>query len=141
MGGAEGYPVKAPKKPRPVRHGMVFWARRGNGQVLLRKRPEKGLLGGMMEIPSTEWRDKKWNLREAAVAAPVMAAWRPLEGIVRHTFTHFHLELTVLTAEFNDRKSKDFLWCLPSRFSEHALPTVMKKVAKHATKHLADYSS
>ncbi|PPR66674.1 MAG: Adenine DNA glycosylase [Alphaproteobacteria bacterium MarineAlpha3_Bin1] len=138
MGGAEGYPVKAPKKPRPVRHGMVFWARRGNGQVLLRKRPEKGLLGGMMEIPSTEWRDKKWNLREAAVAAPVTAAWRPLEGIVRHAFTHFHLELTVLTAEINNKEAHNSLWCLPSRFSEHALPTVMKKVAKHVTKHAAD---
>ena len=138
MGGAEGYPVKAPKKPRPVRHGMVFWARRGNGQVLLRKRPEKGLLGGMMEIPSTEWRDKKWNLREAAVAAPVTAAWRPLEGIVRHAFTHFHLELTVLTGEINIKEAHNSLWCLPSRFSEHPLPTVMKKVAKHVAKHAAD---
>ncbi|MDA1088719.1 MAG: A/G-specific adenine glycosylase [Proteobacteria bacterium] len=133
---AARYPVKAPKKPRSVRHGMVFWARRGNGQVLLRQRPEKGLLGGMMEIPSTDWRDKKWNLTEATVTAPVTAAWHPLAGVVRHTFTHFHLELTVLTAEIN-RGPKDSLWCLPSRFSEYALPTVMKKVAKH----VSDYSS
>ena len=77
---------------------MMFWVRRGNGQVLLRQRPEKGLLGGMMEIPSTDWRDKKWNPSEAAMVAPFTAAWHPLEGIVRHTFTHFHLELTVLAA-------------------------------------------
>jgi A/G-specific adenine glycosylase len=136
---AARYPVKAKKKPRPVRHGMVFWAHRGNGQVLLRQRPAKGLLGGMMEIPSTDWRDKKWKPSEAAVAAPVAAAWRPLEGIVRHTFTHFHLELTVLTAEINGQRGpKGAFWCLPSKFSEHALPTVMKKVARHVTEHAAD---
>ena len=102
-GDAARYPVKAPKKPRPVRHGMVFWARRGNGQVLLRQRPEKGLLGGMTEIPSTDWRDQKWDPSEAAVDAPVRATWRPLEGIVHHTFTHFHLELTVLVGRVRGR--------------------------------------
>ncbi|NQU60466.1 MAG: A/G-specific adenine glycosylase [Rhodospirillales bacterium] len=136
-GDPERYPVKAPKKPRPLRHGIVFWAVRGDGGVLLRRRPEKGLLGGMMEIPSTDWREKRWGLSEATVAAPVAAKWRPLDGVVRHTFTHFQLELTVMAAEINHRGPKGSLWCPPSKFSDHALPTVMKKVARL----VRDYSS
>jgi len=136
-GDAERYPVKAAKKPRPLRHGIVFWAARADGGVLLRRRPEKGLLGGMMEIPSTDWRQEKWNPAEAKSAAPVTAKWRPLDGIVRHTFTHFQLELTVLTAETDKQGPKGSFWCPPAKFSEHALPTVMKKVAKL----VSDYSS
>ncbi|MEE8352751.1 MAG: NUDIX domain-containing protein, partial [Rhodospirillales bacterium] len=136
-GAAGAYPVKVPKKPRPVRHGMVFWAVRGDGAVLLRQRPEKGLLGGMMEIPSTEWRGKAWTAREAAASAPVQGKWRLLDGVVRHTFTHFHLELTVLAGVVNGQEAGEGQWSPPSEFSDHALPTVMKKVAKH----VASYSS
>jgi len=127
------YPVKAPKKKRPVRHGMVFWVQRGNGRVLLRQRPERGLLGGMMEIPSTDWREQVWSFEEAQTQAPVKAAWTPLDGIVRHTFTHFHLELTVLAAETIDKGPKGALWCPLSEFSQYALPTVMKKIARHVS--------
>ncbi len=148
-GNAERYPVKAAKKPRPVRHGMVFWAVRGDGRVLLRQRPEKGLLGGMTEIPSTDWRDDAWTLGEATSEAPVAATWEPLDGVVSHTFTHFHLELRVMVGRVNGRAGKrssgEGVWCVPERFSEHALPTVMKKiarhVARHGAKHEARYSS
>ena len=131
-GKAERYPVKGPKKVRPLRHGWVFWARRGDGGILLRRRPEKGLLGGMMEFPSTGWRQRAWTAAEAAGQAPLSGHWRPLEGVVRHTFTHFRLELTVLAADVKGRAPKGALWCPPDRFSDHALPTLMKKVARHA---------
>ena len=134
---ADRYPEKQPKKPRPFRHGMVFWAVRDDGAVLLRQRPEKGLLGGMIEIPSTEWRGKSWTVNEATAEAPVQGHWRLLEGVVRHTFTHFHLELMVLAGAVNGQATEEGLWCLPSAFSDHALPTVMKKVARH----VARYSS
>ena len=136
-GEPQGFPVKPPKKARPVRHGMVFWAVRDDGGVLLRQRPEEGLLGGMMEIPSTEWRENTWTEDEAAQTAPVSAQWQPLAGVVRHTFTHFQLELMVLTARVDGRESKNGVWCQPRRFSDHALPTVMKKVAMHVTGHAA----
>ena len=137
LGQAERYPVKASKKARPVRHGMVFWAVRPDGRVLLRQRPEKGLLGGMMEIPSTDWREKAWTPSEAAAEAPFATDWKPLDGVVRHTFTHFHLELMVLAGRVGGRAGGGE-WCLPSRFSEHALPTLMKKVARHAAGALAE---
>ena len=138
QGEPERFPVKAAKAQRPVRHGMVFWAVRDDGRVMLRKRPDKGLLGGMTEFPSTEWRKQTWTLAEAGKQAPVKGRWRRLDGIVRHTFTHFHLELEVLTAEVTIKRSpKGALWSEPSGFSGHALPTLMKKVAKHVD----DYSS
>ncbi len=144
-GDAGRYPVKAARAKRPVRHGMVFWARQSDGRVLLRRRPEKGLLGGMTEIPSTEWREQKWSPGEAAATAPITAKWRPLEGVIRHTFTHFHLELTVLTAETGNLGKnggpKGSLWCLPSEFPDHALPTVMKKIARHVEQSDGSYSS
>jgi len=133
-------PLKSPAKAKSTRRGVVFWLRRADGAVLIRRRPEKGLLGGMMEFPGTEWRHDAWPLNEARRHAPVAGSWRLLPGIVRHTFTHFHLELTVLAARVNsagDNDDNGGVWCAPERLSEHALPTVMKKVTRHAIKGVA----
>ena len=100
--------------------------------MLLRKRPEKGLLGGMMEVPSTLWRESPWSEAEAMAAAPVHARWRRLSGVVRHTFTHFHLELAVLAGSVRAGFSKGGEWVRLDDLPDHALPTVMKKVVAHA---------
>ncbi len=128
-------PRKAPKAARPTRHGVVFWATRGDGRVLLRRRPERGLLGGMMEFPSTEWRERRWRVRSAVIAAPFAAEWRGLPGTVRHGFTHFQLELRVVAAE--TRADVEGVWWPLDRLADQALPTVMKKVARHATTEIA----
>ncbi len=131
-GAPESYPGKAPRKAKPTRRGVAFWAVRGDGAVFLRRRAESGLLGGMMEIPSTDWRAAAWSLKEARRLAPFTGPWRRLPGIVRHTFTHFHLELTVLAAQTRAGPAGGGVWCPVERLSDHALPTVMKKVARHA---------
>jgi A/G-specific adenine glycosylase len=136
----ETLPRKPPKAVRPIRHGVVFWATRDDGRVLLRRRPERGLLGGMMEFPSTEWRERRWQTRSAISAAPFAAEWRGLPGAVRHTFTHFHLELQIVTAasrEAGTREEVEGLWWPLDRLADQALPTVMKKVARHATTEIA----
>ena len=130
----ETLPRKAPKPARPTRHGVVFWATRDDGSVLLRRRPERGLLGGMMEFPSTEWRETRWRDRGAIGSAPFAADWRKLPGTVHHGFTHFRLELEIVTAEANDQV--EGLWWPRDRLAEQALPTVMKKVARHADKEI-----
>jgi A/G-specific adenine glycosylase len=127
---AETLPRKAAKAERPVRHGIAFWAVDAQGAVLLRRRPEKGLLGGMMEIPSTEWRGLPWTLAEARAFAPAIAEWSLLPDLVSHTFTHFHLQIAVAVAR-TDGKAEG-VWCQPRDLGEQALPTLMKKVAKHA---------
>jgi A/G-specific adenine glycosylase len=127
-------PRRAAKKAKPTRKGVAFWAVTKDGEVLIRRRIESGLLGGMMEIPSTEWREEGWTDSAALKSAPASAAWRPLTGIVRHTFTHFHLELSFQAAIVKKRAVKGGVWCPPERLGEHALPTVMKKVVAHALK-------
>lgn len=134
-GTQEQYPVKAPKAERPTRRGVAYWISDGNGSILLRRRPEQGLLGGMMEVPSTDWQEGDWRMQEALKAAPISSP-RELPGQVSHTFTHFHLELKVLAGQATDAESADGVWCALDKFGDHALPTVMKKVVRHAIKHL-----
>jgi A/G-specific adenine glycosylase len=131
-GRPEAYPARTPKKERPVRRGAVFWVERDDGSVLLRRRPAHGLLGGMMEFPSTEWRQRAWTDTEAVAVAPVRARWRRLPGTVRHTFSHFHLELAVFDGHARTATVAEGIWCPTGGLSAYALPSVMKKVARHA---------
>lgn len=132
---AETLPVKAAKKERPTRYGLVFWLQDQNGAVLLRRRPERGLLGGMMEFPSSEWREQPWSGRDAEGQGPIAADWRKLPGVVPHSFTHFHLQLELVTARAAKPAGIEGIWCQPAELRDLALPTLMRKVAKHAQKH------
>ncbi len=96
-GAPERLPVKAARKTRPVRHGAQFWLEDGEGRVLLRRRPPRGLLGGMLELPGTEWRERPWPEAEALAHAPQAALWRGV-GQAAHGFTHFELLLDVYAA-------------------------------------------
>jgi A/G-specific adenine glycosylase len=127
-GEAEDYPRRLAKAERPTRYGVAFWISDGNGSVALRRREEKGLLGGMMEIPSTEWRAKAWTAAEAKRGAPIKARWRAHPARVRHVFTHFTLELDLLIAESPGRPG-DFIWAPTERLGDYPLPSLMRKVA------------
>ena len=132
QGIAEKLPRRAAKPTKPRRHGVAFWAVNEAGAVLLRRRPPNGLLGGMMEVPSTEWRVTPWGDQEATKAAPLKARWRRLPGTVAHGFTHFDLELVILTATAKGAAAHNGIWVAPARFKDHALPSVMKKVIDRA---------
>ena len=131
-GNAENLPARAPKKAKPTRYGVVFWVVDGRGRVLLRRRAERGLLGGMIEVPSTDWRDTPWDMGEASGHAPLPAAAWEGAGEVRHTFTHFHLRLAVVCGTVTGGDIADGTWVHPRDFGGQALPTLMKKVAKAA---------
>jgi A/G-specific adenine glycosylase len=133
---AESLPVLAPKPERPLRQGVLFWLSRADGAILLRRRPEKGLLGGMIELPSTEWRAAPWSAGEAVEAAPQPGlVWTPLPGIVHHGFTHFRLDLAILAATTDSPPAG--IWARLDRLGEHALPTLTKKAINHARSALA----
>ncbi|HEV2547807.1 MAG TPA: A/G-specific adenine glycosylase [Stellaceae bacterium] len=130
---AESLPARARKKAKPLKRGVAFWALSAAGAVLLRRRPEKGLLGGMMEVPSTPWREAPWTVEEARCAAPVRAKWRLVPGMVRHGFTHFALELTVLAGDVRSESPQaDGKWVPLDELDSQALPTLMKKIVAHA---------
>lgn len=128
-GAPETYPRKEAKAERPTRRGTAFVAVRADGAVLVRRRPPKGLLGGMTEVPSTEWSAGPPAPADAA-AAPLPGRWRRLAGPVEHTFTHFHLILTVMRGDFSKGTPppEGFWWSPPADLSGEALPSVMRKV-------------
>jgi A/G-specific adenine glycosylase len=131
-GDPESFPRKAEKKTGALRRGAAFLAQRQDGFMLLRTRPEKGLLGGMTEVPTTEW-TRAFDEASAPGQAPLKAAWRRLPGLVTHVFTHFPLELVVFTASFANRTKapEGMRWVAPGDVAEAALPSVMRKVILH----------
>jgi len=130
---AEELPTKAKKVPRPTRRGAAFWLQRKDGAVLLRRRPPKGLLGGMMEVPSSEWtKDGEVDGDEVLSHAPVKSSWQRQDGLVEHTFTHFHLQLSVYTATMSGKAKAKGEWVALKDLDDQALPTVMKKIIRHA---------
>ena len=138
-GEAEMFPRRVPKREGILRRGAAFVARRTDGFVLVRTRPAKGLLGGMTEVPTTEWLrdfDEGQALKHAPrfVAMKRRVAWRRTIGVVRHVFTHFPLELTVYTADVPARTPapNGTRWVALNDIPGEALPSLMRKVAAHA---------
>jgi A/G-specific adenine glycosylase len=122
---AKTLPRKSPKRVRPLRHGAHFWLVDAERNVLLRRRPPKGLLGGMTELPGTPWRAEHWSEAEALVHAPMRAGWRHA-GEVRHGFTHFELHLALYAAIVPRIDGEGFVRPVTTLASE-ALPSLMRK--------------
>jgi A/G-specific adenine glycosylase len=136
-GNPERYPVRAEKGEKPQRRSVAFVMMRDDGAIWLRKRPESGLLGGMMEVPSLAWKADDVTPAQARRAAPLRLEWRELPGMVRHGFTHFDMEFRVWVgraarAAAKDLKGTGGLWCPIDQLGDMALPTLMKKVLAHA---------
>ncbi len=125
-GTAAELPRKTPKKAKPVRHGTVYLGRRKDGAWLLETRPEKGLLGGMLGWPGSDWVDA--GLPHPESDPPAQGKWSASPGDVRHTFTHFHLILRVMTADLaQDCTPHRGSFKQPDAFCPSDLPTVMRK--------------
>ncbi|MBS0533054.1 MAG: A/G-specific adenine glycosylase [Proteobacteria bacterium] len=138
-GEQENYPRKAPKREGKLRRGAAFVVLRadakGNMQVLLRQRPEKGLLGAMTEVPGSDW-SHDFDVATALDAAPkfAKAKWRKLAGEVTHVFTHFPLALTVFVTQVPKTAAapKGARWVETAHLRDEALPNVMRKVLSAA---------
>ncbi len=134
---AETLPRKAKKIAKPTRRGMAFVIVREDGAVLLRRRPPRGLLGGMSEPPTTVWAEDA-PTGDLALA-PLALQWRRTPATVRHTFTHFHLEMAVWRADvpIQSAAPEGCWWSAPADLQDEALPTVMKKAVAEGIKHPA----
>jgi A/G-specific adenine glycosylase len=133
-GDQESFPRKAPKKAGALRRGAAFIVRRG-GELLVRTRPEKGLLGGMTEVPNSDWlaiQDDKIALKQAPDLKGV-TRWHRKAGIVTHVFTHFPLELVIYTANapVRARAPAGMRWVPIATLKDEALPNVMRKAIAH----------
>jgi len=123
-GTAAGLPKKTPKKARPVRHGTVYVVQRDDGAWLLETRPDSGLLGGMRGWPGSGWVDASLP---RPTDPPLDANWIKVAGEVRHTFTHFHLMLDVMTTTVSDANPTVGEFLPHAAFRPSDLPTVMRK--------------
>jgi A/G-specific adenine glycosylase len=133
-GDQETFPHKAVKKTGDLRRGAAFVVTRG-GELLARTRAEKGLLGGMTEVPTSDWRaaqDDKAALKQAPALKGV-ARWQRKAGVVTHVFTHFPLQLVVYTATVpaRTRAPEGMRWVPIPTLQDEALPNVMRKVIAH----------
>ncbi|MET0747232.1 MAG: A/G-specific adenine glycosylase, partial [Rhizobium sp.] len=127
----EHFPVKAAKKAKPIRQGAAFVAVNGDGEILLRRRIDSGLLGGMTEVPTTAW-TARIDGETGSDAAPFAADWQAC-GTVVHVFTHFELRLSIFRASVDERSGTNDGWWEPvTNLDAQALPTVMKKAIAQA---------
>ncbi len=130
-GVAADLPARSPKKAKPLRLGHAYVARRSDGAWLLERRAERGLLGGMLGWPGSDWTEAP------APAPPVQAHWRDTGDEARHTFTHFHLRLRVHVADLGPEALPERGVFLPAAaFRPSDLPTVMRKVFDVAREHI-----
>ena len=119
-------PKKTPKKVKPTLLGIAYVVRRMDGAFLLERRPEKGLLGGMLCWPTTEWCHTP-----PSDFPPIAADWQILEGNVKHSFTHFNLILKVQMAHVSRGVQQQRGLFVPnSKFCISELPTLMLKISK-----------
>jgi A/G-specific adenine glycosylase len=142
-GDPESFPRKAKKREGRLRRGAAFVAIRSDGHVLVRRRAAKGLLGGMTEVPTTEWAAQfdeacalehapRFGARHGASAPRV--SWRRIAGVVTHVFTHFPLELVVYAARLPQSAAAPdgMRWLASEEIAGAALPSLMRKVLAHA---------
>ena len=136
-GEQEIFPRRVPKAEGALRRGAAFVVLRADDTVLLRARPPRGLLGGMTEVPTTEWSadfDRRGQLASAPKLSTKPLKWRRLPGFVRHVFTHFPLELEIYAARVATgiRAPKGARFVKLSRLADEALSALMRKVLAHA---------
>ncbi len=138
LGTADQLPHRKAKSARPTRRGYAFWAEY-QGHIWLCRRPERGLLGGMMEVPSSEWLETDGWDDVPMPQIPIIANWKETPGMVRHSFTHFHLELKVIRLELLEMiELQEGDWFPFSRIDDLALPTVMMKIIDHLKEPVLD---
>ena len=130
---AEMRPVKAPKKAKPKRNGSVFVAR-FQGKVAMVRRPDKGLLGGMMVFPTYGWWHKD-DQSQGLADAPFAASWVKQDVSLSHIFTHFELRLNLYQAELTeDEATLAAQHCEFMAIEEVGLASIMAKVWRASDK-------
>jgi len=133
---AETLPKKEKKKPKPTRHAVAFWLESpdpetGERRVLLRRRAEDGLLGGMLELPSTPWQEGgPWSDEDAMVHVPIHTEWEEAPGEARHTFTHFHLRARIWTGESDDAAPVEGAFYRLDDLDTAAISTAVRKMMR-----------
>jgi A/G-specific adenine glycosylase len=125
QGDASSYPKRETKIEQPQKYGIMYWIQNEKGEVLLEKRPDKGLLSGLIGLPTSEW------LVDQKALPQLPSSYVQLNQEVNHTFTHFKLNLKLAcTISKEEQKDERGFFEHPQNFHLHAFPSVMKKAIK-----------
>ena len=130
-GTAASLPKRLPKKPKPTRRGIAYFAMESRGNVLLETRPSKGLLGGMLGLVGSAWHETP-----AVFAPPFAADWRQSNDLIHHVFTHFNLELTLFVAKVEAANPNAGSFVMPPNPED--LPSIMRKAYVAGLKKVVD---
>jgi len=131
-GAPERLPLRPLREPRPEQVTLAFLLRRADGAVWLRSRPQHGILGGMMELPSSPWGPPR-GIEEDLAHAPAAASWEPVAGEIRHVFTHLVLRARLVRAQMPEgavRPQGDGAWFAPDELGRAPLPTLTRKLLR-----------
>ena len=127
-GNPEAFPKKEPKKAKPIRYGYIYFIENNKGEILLERRPEKGLLGGMIGLPTSDWIEDQNTLAHLSRFKNIKDLKIPE---VRHVFTHFELRLTLMRADLNIPKIQaSYFWQEKDKIKSQTFPTVFHKAYK-----------
>ena len=129
-GTQELYPKKVAKKAKPTKHGYVYWISDEKGKIMVHKRPEKGLLGGMYGLPTSEWVENKKNIQHLSFTNLGSKDDKKREHI-KHVFTHFNLYLYLeVLNEAKVDAPKNHLWVDSQTIEDLGFPSLFSKVHK-----------
>lgn len=131
QGTPEIYPLRAPKKERPKRYGYIYHVTNVQGDVLIHKRPEKGLLGGMYGFPTSKWLEDEGGLEHLELLGDG-ERWRENVASITHVFTHFHLTLVLFSCVISDKGNipLEYEWIDKVELQKLGMPTAFKKALK-----------
>ena len=128
-------PKKTPRRKKPNRFGIAFLCINTNNEILLQRRPAKGLFAGMMEVPGTPWTENPPSQTQIQNSEPFKADWQVVPGTVSHIFTHFKLEIKILRSSPKYcRKIDNLTWHPADSFENAGLPSLMLKIIRHGLK-------
>lgn len=131
QGIAADLPVRNLGKAKPVRTTTAFWLVNRKGEILLQRRPPQGLLGGMVGVPTSVWREEPFRpLEDVKSEAPATAVWKMIDGEIRHSFTHFDLHIRIARGTTRNQSSQG-LWIAAQDVGRQGLPSVMRKIVNH----------
>ncbi len=123
-------PIKKPRNPIKIRKANLFWIVSNQNRIFLRRRSLSGLLPGMLEFPSSDWISKNKESKKE-ISFPIKGNWKPVNGNVIHTFSHFQLSLKIYICRDVNEKQLEGIWKNENNIPDLDLPSLMKKVYKH----------
>jgi A/G-specific adenine glycosylase len=129
LGTPQRYPAARPRRSLPTRTTTMIMIRDGRGRVLLQRRPPIGVWGGLWGFPECVDEDiGEWCQQALGLRVELTTPWAPL----RHTFSHFHLQITPIAARAVDSgkvmENPEMVWYNPNQPDERGFAAPVKRL-------------